>query len=76
MIISEIIKLSNDCIINAYYTDDYPADITIEYTEYSQDCDIEDTETSIKINKEKAIEIIAFLQKHFKLERKDEQKTI
>jgi hypothetical protein len=76
MIIREIIKLSNDCTINALYMSDYQPNIAIEYTEHSKDYLTNNTEISIEIDKKKAIEIITFLQKHFKLEKKNEQKTI
>jgi hypothetical protein len=45
----------------------HPADIAIEYTEHSNDHWASNTETAVDIDKDKAIEIVEFLTRHFKL---------
>ena len=44
-----------------------PTDVSIDYTNFSSDHWHGDEEKSIEINKEKAIEIIAFLSESFDL---------
>lgn len=42
-------------------------DVALEYTEHATDHWSSDTETSIEINKEKAVEIVNFLNKAFSI---------
>ncbi len=67
MIIDEKIKIGNECFLTANYISDMKPDLAIEYVEHSQDHYHSDSETTISINKEKAIEIILFLKEHFKI---------
>lgn len=45
----------------------YPVDVSLDYIERSPAHGFSDTETSIDISREKAIEIIEFLQSAFEL---------
>ncbi|NOU20413.1 MAG: hypothetical protein HOO93_01250 [Methyloglobulus sp.] len=65
MIIDEKINIGNGCCLTANYISGMQPDVAIEYTEYSTDHWHSDTETSIDIDKNKAIEIAEFLKKHF-----------
>ena len=65
MIIDEKLNIGNSCRLIANYISDMQPDVAIEYTEYSTNHWNSDTETSINIDKNKAIEIIEFLKKHF-----------
>jgi len=49
------------------YGEGYVPDVCLEYTEHSKDHRHHDSETSIDISKEKAVEIIKFLQDSFGL---------
>lgn len=46
---------------------EYPVDVSIDYIERSPAHGFSDTETSIDISREKALEIIEFLQSAFEL---------
>jgi hypothetical protein len=56
MLIDETVEIGNDLELNAEYYDGMKVDVAIICSEYVVD-----------IDKDKAIEIIAFLQKHFKV---------
>lgn len=62
----EKIQISSTChFIKTTYGENVPPDISIDYTEHSTDHWHSDSETSIDIDKEKAIEIINFLSDAF-----------
>ena len=65
MIIDEKINIGYKCDLTANYISGMPPDLAIEYTEHSSDHWHSDYETCLSIDKEKAIEIIEFLRKHF-----------
>lgn len=63
----EFVKLSNSCnfVFDMWNSEAYP--VCLEYTEHSADHWHSDTETSIDIDKEKAIELVQFLKKHYNI---------
>ena len=72
-IIDKELDISPSCKL-AYYIYGEPAvnsDVTLEYIEYACDHWSSDTSTDIYLTKEKAIEIIEFLQEAFNLEDGD-----
>ena len=65
MIIDEKVNIGYKCDLSANYISGMKPDLAIEYIEHSTDHWHRDSETSIPIDKGKAIEIICFLQRHF-----------
>lgn len=62
----ETLKLSGSCEFTlTTHEGTEHKDVCLEYTEHSSDHWHSDTETSIEINAENAVEIINFLQKAF-----------
>jgi hypothetical protein len=71
MSIETKVVLSSSCVIElTEYESVFKPDITLDYTEYSSDPYHSDNYTSIDIDKEMAISIIAILQKAYKLGNK------
>jgi hypothetical protein len=65
------VALSGSCRIElTEYESVFEPDITLDYTEYSSDPYYSDSYTSIDIDREMAISIIAILQKAYKLGNK------
>jgi hypothetical protein len=66
-----ILELSGSCVIElTEYDGGFEPTLTLDYTEHSSDHWHSDNETSIDIDKEMAISIIAILQKAYKLGNK------
>ena len=63
----EFVKLSNSCnfVFDMWNSKEYP--VCLEYTEHSSDHWHSDTETLIDIDKEKAVELVEFLKKHYNI---------
>ena len=65
------VVLSGSCVIElTEYESVFKPDLTLDYTEHSSDPYYSDNYTSIDIDKEMAISIIAILQKAYKLGNK------
>lgn len=65
---NKAVKLSNYCEINLseYANGARTKEVTLDYVEHSSDYWHSDTETSVDIDKTKAMEIIALLQEFVK----------
>lgn len=63
----EFVKLSNSCnfVFDMWNSKESP--VCLEYTEHSSDNWHSDTETSIDIDKEKAVELVEFLKKYYSI---------
>lgn len=60
------LEIGGSChLTRTEYGENVKPDITLDYVEYSSDHWHKDSETSLDIDKEKAIEIIKFLQDSF-----------
>jgi hypothetical protein len=61
------LKLSSTCelVKTVYSTPSFAPEVSLDYVERSPDSYYSDTETSVDLDKEKAREIIAFLQEAF-----------
>jgi len=59
------LEITPACWFEVSVFTDYPNDVSINYIEHSSDHWHSDKETNIDITKEKAAEIIEFLQKAF-----------
>ena len=71
MSIETKVVLSGSCVIElTEYESVFKPDLTLDYTEHSSDHWHSDSYTSIDIDKEMAISIIAILQKAYKLGNK------
>lgn len=66
MVIEEL-HITRDCLLGAYVYERGKPDVYLQYVEHSPDHWYGDTETDIDIDREKAVEIVDFLKKHFKL---------
>ena len=67
----EKLKLGSSC----WLEDDYGDQASLIYTEHSTDYWSGDTETCIDIDKERAVEMIEWLQKKFNTKGTDDQET-
>lgn len=63
----EIGDYANCCLTRTEYDGDLKPDITLDYLEHATDHMSSDTETSVDIDKESALEIISFLRESFNI---------
>jgi hypothetical protein len=64
----EKLELSRSChLVKTSYGEGVDDDISLDYTEYSSDHYHSDTETSVDLDKAKALEVIAFLKDAFSI---------
>ena len=60
------VEIGSSCYLTKIeYGEYFASNISLDYTEHSIDPYLSDNETSLDINKEKAVEIIAFLKEAF-----------
>ena len=66
---NNLVKISPHCELVAYIFDspDMPTSVNLEYPERSSDYWHSDTETSVEISKEQAVEIVRLLKMAFNL---------
>ncbi len=65
---TEILELSSSCKLEATSYDGGSTYVSIEYVEHSTDHWHSDSNTSLDVSKEQAIEIIEFLKRNFNLQ--------
>ena len=61
---TETLNIGGDCELTVTLWENIPSEVSVDYVEHQADGYYSDNETSHDIDKEKAVEIIAFLKKH------------
>jgi len=64
---TKTLELTPNCKFIVTLWDRFPAEVDLSYIEHSYSYSSSDTETDVRITKEKAIEIIEFLTEAFSL---------
>ena len=67
-VITRKVEMSSTCSFEFTHYEGFKPDVDITYIEHSSDSYYSDSETTIDIDKEKAIEIIKFMKESFGIE--------